>query len=90
MIQEIKGGSRLLNEETQKSHLLCDLYPDTDLNLHSLECTLLFKNACFSPLEFVGNVNELFMVDYEHKSQRMSLSICVYTQTQKLKCPAQS
>lgn len=54
MIQVIKGGSRLQNEETQRPHLLCDLHQATELNLHSLICKLLIKTLAWPPWEAAG------------------------------------
>lgn len=65
MIQVTQGGSRLHNEETQKPHLLCDLYQDTDFDLHTLMYTLLLKTICLASLGSCRtHYNELFMENF--------------------------
>lgn len=65
LIQVTQGGSRLHNEETQKPHLLCDLYQDTDFDLHTLMYTLLLKTICLASLGSCRtHYNELFMENF--------------------------
>lgn len=77
MIQVTQGGSRLHNEETQKPHLLCDLYQDTDLDLHTLMYTLLLKTVCLTSLGSCRtHYDELFMENFSFNIKaRASVSI---------------
>ena len=71
------GGSRLHNEETQKPHLLCDLYQDTDFDLHTLMYTLLLKTICLASLGSCRtHYNELFMENFSFNIKaRASVSL---------------